>query len=51
MQMEKASTRTIGNLILLSSRAKIKGRRMLGMVVSTPFPQDQSALGVKASVT
>ena len=43
-----ALTRTIGNLVLLSSRAKTKGRRMLGMAVSTLFPQDQSALGVKA---
>ena len=44
----RASTRTVGNLILLSSRAKIKGRRMLGMAVSTLFLQDQSALGFKA---
>ena len=36
---------------LLSLRAKTKGRRMLGMAVSTLFPQDQSALGVKVSVT
>ena len=27
-----------------------KERRMLGMAVSTLFPQDQSALGVKVSV-
>ena len=33
---------------LLSLRAKTKGRRMLGMAVSTLFPQDQSASGVKA---
>ena len=51
MPMERASTRTIGNLVLLSSRVKTKGRRMLGMVVSTVFLQDLSALGVKASVT
>ena len=28
-----------------------KGKRMLRMVVNTKFPQDQNALGVKASVT
>ena len=39
------------NLVLLSLRAKTKGRRMLGMVVNTLFPQDLSALGVKALVT
>ena len=48
MPMGRALTRTIGNPVLLSSRAKIKGRRILGMVVSTLLPQDQSALGVKA---
>ena len=47
----KASTRTIGNPIILSLRAKTKGRRMLGMAVNTLFSQDLSALGVKASVT
>ena len=51
MPMERASTRTVGNPILLSSRAKTKGRRMQGMMVNTLFPQDLSALGVKASVT
>ena len=51
MPMERALTRTVGNLVLLSSRVKTKGRRMLGMVVSTLFLQDLSALGVKASVT
>ena len=30
MPMERASTRTVGNLVLLSSRAKLKGRRMQG---------------------
>ena len=45
------STRTVDNLVLLSLKVKIKGRNMLGMEVSTLFPQDQSALGVKASVT
>ena len=49
--MGRASTRTVGNLVLFSSKAKTRGRRMLGMVVSTLFPQDQSALGVKALVT
>ena len=49
--MEKASTRTAGNPVLLSLKAKTKGRRMLGKVVSTMFPQDLSVLGVKASVT
>ena len=47
----RALTRTIGNLVLLNSKAKTKGKRMLGMAVSTLFPQDPSALGVKASVT
>ena len=28
-----------------------KGKRMLRMAVNTKFPQDQNALGVKASVT
>ena len=49
--MGKASTRTVGNPILHSSKAKTKGRRMLGMAVSTLFLQDQNALGVKVSVT
>ena len=44
-------TRIVGNLVLLSLRAKTKGRRMLRMVVNTLFPQDLSALGVKALVT
>ena len=48
--MEMVSTRTVGNLVLLNSRVKTKGRRMLGMVVNTLFPQDLSALGVKDSV-
>ena len=43
--MGRASTRTVSNLVPFSSKAKIKGRRILGMVVSTLFPQDQSALG------
>ena len=49
--MGRASTKTIGNLIPLSSKAKIRGRRMLGMAVNTLFPQDQNALGVKVLVT
>ena len=49
--MERASTRTVGNLVLLSSRVKTKERRMLGMAVSTLFLQDLSALGVKVLVT
>ena len=48
MQMERVSTRTVNNPVLLSSKAKIKGRRMLRMAASTLFPQDQSVLGVKA---
>ena len=49
--MERASTRIAGNPVLLSSKAKTKGRRMLRKVVSTLFLQDLSILGVKASVT
>ena len=49
--MERASTRTAGNPVLLSLKAKTKGRRMLRNVVSTLFLQDLSVLGVKASVT
>ena len=49
--MEKASTRTAGNLVLLSLKGKTKGRRMLRKVVNTLFSQDLNALGVKASVT
>ena len=51
MPMERALTRTVGNLVLLSSRVKTKERRMLGMAVSTLFLQDLSALGVKVLVT
>ena len=50
MPMGMASIKTVGNPVLLSSRAKIKGRRMLGMTVSTLFPKDLSALGVKVSI-
>ena len=44
-------TRTVGNPVLFSLKAKTKERRMLRMVVSTLFLQDLSALGVKVSVT
>ena len=44
----KALTRIVGNPVLLSSKANKKGRVMLGVAVSTLFPQDQSASGVKA---
>ena len=47
MPMQKDSTRTESKLVLHNSRAKIKGRRMLGMAVSTLFPLDQSVLDVK----
>ena len=47
----KGFDKVVGNLVLLSSRVKINGRMMLGIVVSTLFPRDLSALGVKASVT
>ena len=50
MQMEKASTGTAGNSVLLSLNGKTRGRKMLRKVVNTLFPQDLSALGVKASV-
>ena len=46
--MEKALIRTVANPVLLSLRAKTKGRTMLGMVVSTLLPQNQNASGVKA---
>ena len=45
--MQKDLTRTESNPDLYNSRAKIKGRRMLGMVVSTLFFPDQSASVVK----
>ena len=49
--MERASIRTVGNLVLLGLRVKTKGKKMLGIAVSILFPQDLSALGVKALVT
>ena len=51
MPMGGTSTRTVGNLVLLSLKGKTKGRRMLRKVVSTLFPHDLSVLGVKVSVT
>ena len=50
MPTRKDLTRTKINLVPHSPRAKIKGKKMLGMAVSTLYPQDQSALGVKVSV-
>ena len=47
MPMLKDLTKTASNPTRLSSRAKTKGRKMLGMAVNTLFPQDQNALGVK----
>ena len=49
--MLKDFTKTVSSLVHLSSRAKTKGRRMLGMAVNTLFPQEQSVLGVKVSDT
>ena len=43
-------TRIESNPILRNSRVKTKGRRMLGMAVSTLYPQDQNALGFKVLV-
>ena len=42
-----------GRIQLSSSQSKSqdKGKKMLRMAVSTLFPQDQSALGVRVSVT
>ena len=48
--MERASIGTVGNPVLFSLRVKTKERRMLEMMVSTLFPKDLSALGVKVSV-
>ena len=51
MPMLKDLTKTASSPARLSSRTRTKGRRMLEMAVSTLFPQDQNALGVKAFVT
>ena len=47
MSMRKDLTRTESNPVLHNSRAKIKERRMLGMMVSTLFLLDQNASDVK----
>ena len=47
MPMLKDLIKIISSPVRLSSRTKTKERRMLGMAVSTLFPQDQNALGVK----
>ena len=51
MPIGRVLTRTVDNLVVLSLKVKTKGRRMLEMVVSTLFLQDQNALGVRVSVT
>ena len=47
MLMRKDLIRTVSNPVLLSSKSKIKERRMLRMAVSTLFPSNQSASNVK----
>ena len=42
MPMRKDSTKTVSNPLLHNSKAKIEGRRMLAMAVSTLFPLDLS---------
>ena len=49
--MLKDFIKTASSLVRLSSKIKTNERRMLGIAVSTLFPSDQNALGVKASVT
>ena len=44
MTTRKDLTRAVGNPVPHSLKAKIKGKMILGMAVSTLFPQDQSAL-------
>ena len=51
MSMLKDLTKFASSLACLNSRTRTKERKMLGMVVSTLFPQDQNALDVKASNT
>ena len=54
MPMLKDLAKIVSSLAHLSSRIRKKERRMLGMVgmiISTLFPQDLNALSVKASVT
>ena len=48
MPMRKDLTRTESYPILHSLRAKMKGRKMIGMAVNTLFPPDQNASDVKA---
>ena len=50
MPLLKDLIKTASSLLRLSSRTKSKERRILGMAVSTLFPEDQSALGVKVLV-
>ena len=47
MPMQKDLIKTGSNPILLNSRVKTEGRRMLRMAVNTLFPLDQSASDVK----
>ena len=47
MPIQKDLTRTESNPVLHSSRDKIKGRRMLGMAISTLFPPNQNASDIK----
>ena len=49
--MERASTRTTGNPVLLNLKAKTKGRRMLRNANGKGFDKDLSVLGVKALIT
>ena len=51
MPIQEDLIKTASSPVRLSSRTKTKERRILGIVVSTLFPQDQSALGVKVSIT
>ena len=47
MSMLKDLTKAVSNLVLYSSKAKLKRRKMIGMAVNTLFPPDQSASDVK----
>ena len=51
MPMLKDLKKIESSPVHFSIRAKTNGRRILGMVVSALFPQDQSVLGVKVSDT
>ena len=51
MPMLKALIKIANSPARLNSRIRTKKRRMLGMTVSTLFPQDQNALDVKVSDT